>query len=303
MTSVTWRIVYVSEVDRLSLNLNSLKVVKGDREVKIPIGDIFAVVVEDLTVTITARLLVELSDNNVLVIFCNQNHLPECIMQPISGHFSQYTQIKEQIDWSEERKANLWKQILFRKIKNQCSCMRHSQVDNNRLQKMEELAAAIELYDQQNIEGQAARYYFNSFFENFTRGDDNLIENAVLNYGYTVMNAAIARTVVAKGLIPAVGIHHIGGRNKFNLASDLIEPFRPLVDLYLLQYPPQEYLTREYRLALVNLLHARVEIDGKMQTVIRAIEIMIQSVIDYFRTGEIAIIKLPKLKRYEFYEL
>lgn len=300
---MTWRIVYVSEVDRLSLNLNSLKVVKGDREVKIPIGDIFAVVVEDLTVTITARLLVELSDNNVLVIFCDQNHLPECIMQPISGHFSQYTQIKEQIDWSEERKANLWKQILFRKIKNQCSCMRHSQVDNKRLQKMEELAAAIELYDQQNIEGQAARYYFNSFFENFTRGDDNLIENAVLNYGYTVINAAIARTVVAKGLIPAVGIHHIGGRNKFNLASDLIEPFRPLVDLYLLQYPPQEYLTREYRLALVNLLHARVEIDGKMQTVIRAIEIMIQSVIDYFRTGEIAIIKLPKLKRYEFYEL
>lgn len=299
--AVTWRIVYVSEVDRLSLNLNSLKVVKGDREVKIPIGDIFAVVVEDLTVTVTARLLVELSDNNVLVIFCNQSHLPECIVQPVSGHFSQYTQIKEQIDWSEERKANLWKQILFRKIKNQCICMRHNQVDNVRLHKMEELAAEVDLYDQQNIEGQAARYYFNSFFADFTREDDNLIENAVLNYGYTILNAAIARTVVAKGLIPAIGIHHIGGRNKFNLASDLIEPFRPLVDLYLLQHPPQEYLTREYRLALVDLLHARVEIDGKMQTVIRAIEIMIQSVIDYFRTGESAVIKLPKLKRYEFY--
>ena len=94
---MSWRIVYASHVSKMSLNLNSLKVTKGDMEVKIPLSDIFAVVIEDLTVTLTARLLVELSDYNILVILCNQKHLPECMLQPISGHFSQYGQMKEQL--------------------------------------------------------------------------------------------------------------------------------------------------------------------------------------------------------------
>ncbi|UXR54046.1 type II CRISPR-associated endonuclease Cas1 [Staphylococcus schleiferi] len=168
---------------------------------------------------------------------------------------------------------------------------------------MQELRDVVQLKDEHNIEGQAAKYYFNSFFEDFKRDDDNSLENAVLNYGYTILIAAIARTIVAKGLIPALGIHHIGGRNHFNLASDFIEPFRPLVDLFLLKHPPEDFLTKAYRLKLVNLLHARVLIDGKMQTVIRAIEIMIQSIIDYFREGQKQLLKFPDIKQFTFYEL
>ena len=168
---------------------------------------------------------------------------------------------------------------------------------------MQKLKDSVERFDEFNVEGQAAKYYFNSLFYDFKRDNDELIENAVLNYGYTILNAAVARTIVAKGLIPALGIFHIGGRNHYNLASDLLEPLRPLVDLFMLKHPPEEFLTKEYRLKLVNLMHARVEIDGKMQTVIRAIEIMIQSVIDYFRNDDVTVLKLPKLNRYEFYEL
>ena len=132
---------------------------------------------------------------------------------------------------------------------------------------------------------------------------DFLVENMVLDFGYTILNSAIARTIVAKGLIPALGIHHIGARNHFNLASDIIEVFRPLVDLYLLKHPPKvEYMTREYRLELINLLHARVQIDGKQHTVIRAIEIMVQSIIEYFRTGRYKTLKLPNIKQYSFYK-
>lgn len=300
---MAWRIVYASEVDKLALNLNSLKVNKGNLEVKIPLNDIFAVVVEDLTVTITSRLLVELSSYNILVIFCNQKHLPECVLQPISGHYNQYLQMKEQLDWDNYRKSLLWENIIKQKIANQTHCLKYMEIDEKRIAKMEELKDSVERFDEFNVEGQAAKYYFNSLFYDFRRDNDELIENAVLNYGYTVLNAAVARTIVAKGLIPALGIFHIGGRNHYNLASDLLEPLRPLVDLFMLKHPPEEFLTKEYRLKLVNLMHARVEIDGKMQTVIRAIEIMIQSIIEYFRSGDIAVIKLPKLNRYEFYEL
>lgn len=300
---MSWRIVYASDVSKMSLNLNSLKVTKGDMEVKIPLSDIFAVVIEDLTVTLTARLLVELSDYNILVILCNQKHLPECMLQPISGHFSQYGQMKEQLSWDQAQKDELWKRLVQQKISNQIECMRHVQVEPLRIEKMQQLQASVKLFDRENIEGQAAKYYFNSFFTEFTRDNDDLLENAVLNYGYTILNSAIARTIVAKGLIPAIGIHHIGGRNHFNLASDLIEPFRPLVDLFLLKHPPEDFMTKSYRLNLVNLLHARIEIDGKMQTVIRAIDIMIQSMIEYFREGRIDLLKFPNLYKYEFYEL
>ncbi|MCI2752472.1 type II CRISPR-associated endonuclease Cas1 [Staphylococcus lugdunensis] len=300
---MSWRIVYVSDVNHMSLNLNRLKIKKGDLETKIPLADIFALVIEDLTVTITSRLLVELSNYNILVIFCNQKHLPECSLQPISGHFNQYIQMKEQLKWDEARKNELWSAIVKRKIHNQIECMKYLDIDQLRINKMTDLYHSVALFDRNNIEGQAAKYYFNSFFKDFIRDNDELIENAVLNYGYTIFNAAIARTIVAKGLIPAIGIHHIGGRNHFNLASDLIEPFRPIVDLFLLKYPPEDFLTKDYRVKLINLLHARIEIDGKMQTIIRAIEIMIQSIIEYFKNGHLDIVKFPNLRKYQFYEL
>ncbi|WP_412518410.1 type II CRISPR-associated endonuclease Cas1 [Staphylococcus simulans] len=300
---MAWRIVYLSEVDKLALNLNNLKIAKGDLEVKIPLSDIFAIVIEDLTTTITSRLMIELSKYNILVIFCNQQHLPECMVHPINGHFNQYGQMKEQLQWSNERKEELWKHILIQKIQNQIQCMKHVGVHEERIIKMKTLQTLITAKDEMNIEGQAAKYYFNTFFEDFRRDDEFLIENMVLNFGYTIINSAIARTIVAKGLIPALGIHHIGARNHFNLASDIIEVFRPLVDLYLLKHPPEEeYMTKAYRLELVNLMHARVQIDGKQHTVIRAIEIMIQSMIEYFRTGRYETLKLPNIKQYSFYE-
>lgn len=109
---MSWRIVYITEVNQMSLNLNSLKIKKGDLETKIPLADIFALVIEDLTVTLTSRLLIELSDYNILVIFCNQKHLPECTLQPISGHFNQYTQMKVQLKWDVARKSELWRVIV-----------------------------------------------------------------------------------------------------------------------------------------------------------------------------------------------
>ena len=301
---MTWRIIHITNVDKLSLNTNNLQIKKVDTEVTIPLGDIYALIIEDLKISLTTRLLVELSYYNILVLFCNQKHLPECILTPVSGHFNQYAQTSKQLEWNENRKDKLWELLIKQKIHNHNYILKNNGAEAVRISKMNDLAESVYLQDVENIEGQAARYFYNTFYTDFTRDNDELIENAVLNYGFSILHSAIARTIVAKGLIPAIGVHHVGARNHFNLASDLIEPFRPLVDLLQITDPPPEgYLTREYRIKLINLMHARVTIDNKRHTVIRAIEIMVQSIIDYFEDGKEEKLKLPTLDNYEFYEL
>jgi len=208
-----------------------------------------------------------------------------------------------QLSWSSERKSKLWQQIVMQKIINQSYVMKLENVESHRIEKLVHLAETVTLSDQSNNEGQAARIYFNSFFEDgYTRSDPEFIENAALNYGYTILHSAISRTIVAKGLIPGLGIHHKGERNAHNLASDFIEPFRPIVDYFILKFPPEDYLTKSYRIDLINLLHARVLIDQKMQTVIRAIEISIDSIIYFFETGNSNELKLPQLNKLKFHE-
>jgi CRISPR-associated protein Cas1 len=300
---VSWRVIHVSNVDQLALQLDNLRVIQGDRDVKIPLRDIFALVIEDLACKLTSRLMVELSKSNILVLLCNQKYLPECIIHPVSGHFGQHRQMMKQLDWSLMRKEQLWRMIIRQKVLNQAYVMHKQHVEYQRVDKLLELAEFIEPGDHTNIEGQAAKVYFNSFFiGNFTRTNPDYIENAALNYGYAIINSAIARTVVAKGLIPGIGIHHKGQRNPNNLASDIIEPFRPIVDYFVIKNPPEGYLTKEYRIGLINLLHTKVLIDNKSQTVIRAIEVLIDSIFDFFETGKSEKIKLPKLDKIKLHE-
>lgn len=301
---MSWRVVHVTDVDQMALSLDNLKVKKGDQEVKIPLNEIFSVVIEDLTCKVTGRLLVELSKNNILLLICNQQHIPETTMLPVQGHYSQYKRIKEQISWEDNRKSYMWKTIIKQKIFNQIQVMKKMHVQQDRINKLNNLLAETELFSPSTCEAQAARIYFNSFFEGeFKRRDYNRVENAALNYGYSIINAAITRTITAKGLIPSLGIHHIGERNAFNLSSDIIEPFRPVVDYFILCNPPVEYLNKSYRLDLINLLHAEVSIDGRKQTVIRAIDIFISSFIEFFRNGDESVLKMPNMKKIEFHEL
>ncbi|MFB1050139.1 type II CRISPR-associated endonuclease Cas1 [Paraliobacillus sp. JSM ZJ581] len=298
-----WRVIHVTNVDQLSLQLDNLRVKKSDQELKIPLRDIFALVIEDLTCKLTSRLMIELSKNNVLVLLCNQKYLPECMIQPVSGHALHHRQMMRQLKWTEEKKQTMWQYIIKQKITNQAIVMRKNVVESHRSDKLIKLIGMVEPGDIHNMEGQAARIYFNSFFdEAYSRSNPNYIENAALNYGYAIIHSAIARTVVAKGLISGIGIHHKGERNPHNLASDIIEPFRPIIDHYVIKHPPEDYLTKKYRIELINLLHAKVQIDQKMQTVIRAIEIAVDSIIEFFNTGEYEKIKLPNINKLSLHE-
>ncbi|WP_256860506.1 type II CRISPR-associated endonuclease Cas1 [Paraliobacillus ryukyuensis] len=303
MEPLGWRIIHISNVDQLSLQLDNLKVKKADDEVRVPLRDIFAIVIEDLTCKLTSRLMIELSKNNILVLLCNQKYLPECIVQPVSGHALQYRQMVKQLNWGTDLKADLWKKIIQKKILNQAEVMKRNDIEKNRVFKLKELATNVETEDKSNMEGQAARIYFNSFFdENYTRSNPNYIENAALDYGYAIVHSAIARTVVAKGLISGLGIFHKGERNPHNLASDIIEPFRPIIDYFVVKQPPEGYLSKDYRVQLINLLHAKVVINSKLQTLIRSIEICIDSFLEYFETGKSEKIQLPSLDKIVLYE-
>ncbi|MFD2654667.1 type II CRISPR-associated endonuclease Cas1 [Gracilibacillus thailandensis] len=298
-----WRIIHITNVDQLSLQLDNLKVKKSDDELKIPLRDIFAIIIEDLTCKLTSRLMIELSKNNILVLLCNQKYLPECVIQPVTGHALQFRQMMKQLNWTHDLKGILWKEIIQRKIINQAEVMRRNYIEKNRIAKLNELATKVENQDTSNVEGQAARIYFNSFFdENYTRSNQNYIENAALNYGYAIAHSAIARTIVAKGLISGLGIYHRGERNPHNLASDIIEPFRPIIDYFVVKHPPDGYLTKDYRIQLINLLHSKIVINNKMQTFIRAIEISIDSFLEFFETGKSEKIQLPSLEKLVLHE-
>ena len=302
---MSWRIIHITNVEQMSLHQDSLKVKRGDDELKIPLGDIFSIIIEDLTAKMTGRLMVELSKKNILVLLCGQKHLPEAQLLPISGHFGQMKRIRQQINWDEEKKGDVWKTIIEKKIFNQIKVMTRVRVDQQRINMVLNLLSEVDHFDASNCEARAAKIYFNSLFEfDFNRGNDQLLENAALDYGYTILNSAIARTVAAKGLIPSIGIFHKGERNHYNLASDLIEPFRPVVDLFVRESPPEDMLTYDYRMKLINLMHARILIDGKLQTMIRAIDVFTGSIIDYFdnkiKTDQI---KLPDISRIAFHEL
>lgn len=303
VNGVSWRIIHVTNVDQLALQLDNLRVIQGDTDVKIPLRDIFALVIEDLACKLTSRLMVELSKNNILVLLCNQKYLPECVIHPVTGHFGQHRQMMKQLAWSESYKEMLWQIIVRQKVLNQATVMKKLDTEYHRINKMLDLSKSIVAGDHTNIEGQAAKLYFNSFFsENFSRSNSSYIENAALNYGYAIFHSAIARTIVAKGLIPGLGIHHRGQRNPHNLASDIIEPFRPIVDYFVINAPPDRFLTKDYRISLINLLHAYILIDNKSQTVIRAIEICINSIFDYFESGKPEKVKMPKIEKIKFHE-
>ncbi|QQK78954.1 type II CRISPR-associated endonuclease Cas1 [Salicibibacter cibi] len=299
---MSWRVVHVTNVDQMSLHLDSLKVKRGDDELKIPLADIFSVVIEDLTCKLTGRLIVELSKHNILVLVCGQDHLPETQLLPVTGHFGQHKRMTRQLEWDDDKKGELWKKIVGQKIFNQTRIMERAKVEQPRINRLLNLLSEIEPFDRTNCEAQAAKIYFNSFFgEDYNRSNREIIENSALNYGYSILHSAIGRTILAKGLLPSIGIFHRGERNPFNLASDIIEPFRPIVDAYVIEQPPDEFLTKQYRLNLINLLHSRISIDGKLQTVIRAIDIFVGSIIEYFDTGNQ--IKSPNAKKIAFHEL
>ncbi len=243
----------------------------GDTEkqiVTIPIEDIGVVVLDHPQIMLSQALIAALNENNVTIINCDAKHLPLGLMLPMFSHHAFTERMYQQIESSLPLRKNLWQQTVIAKIKNQAAVMRLAGFDDA---KMKYFASIVKSGDAENVEGRAAAWYWQHLFgeeRDFSRDRFGDSPNPMLNYGYAILMAIVARGLVSSGLLPAVGIHH---RNKYNpwcLASDIMEPYRPYIDKLVFElwkkYPAADVLTPEIKKQLLQVPALDVLIDGKM---------------------------------------
>ena len=197
----------------------------------VPIEDIGVVVLEDRQITITNAALDALLQNNCAVITCDEKHMPAGMLLPLEGNTIQSERFANQIDASLPLKKQLWQQTIQAKIRNQASVLKR--LSGVEVGCMLAWANDVKSGDSDNLEGRSAAYYWKNIFPNlpgFTRDREGEMPNNLLNYGYAIVRAVIARSLVASGLLPTLGIHHHNRYNAYCLADDIMEPYRPYVD-------------------------------------------------------------------------
>lgn len=244
----------------LYLSLKNNQMVINTRQIPeeirtIPIEDIGVVILENQQINITLPLLNALTDNNVAVILCNKECMPNSILQILDGNTIQAERYKLQLNASEPLKKGLWKQIVEAKIKNQAALL-EKLGKNSKI--LKPLYSNVRSGDSDNREGIAAKLYWGELFGNdFIRQREGPPPNNLLNYGYTLLRAGVTRALVGSGLFPAFGLFHKNRYNAFPLADDIMEPYRPYVDeiVYELYLNRTKELTKEVKSKLLFLLY------------------------------------------------
>lgn len=211
-----------------------------------PVEDIGAVVIESGQVTLSSHLISALLENKVALIICDEKHMPSGLILPLEGNTLQSERFEAQISASLPLKKQLWQQTVSMKIKNQGAVLKRA--NSMEIGNMLAWASQVRSGDPDNLEGRAAAYYWKNLFGEdygFVRGHEGDGPNVLLDYGYAILRAIIARSLVASGLMPTLGIHHSNRYNAYCLADDMMEPYRPYVDLMVLdivrkhQLPPE----------------------------------------------------------------
>ena len=289
---MSWRIIVISKRAKLDLQLGKM-VVRSDEITKIVLSEISTIIIESTAVSITASLISELAKRKIKVIFCDEKRNPSCELVNYYGSHDPSNKIRKQIAWKQQTKEAIWTEIVTDKIRKQKDLLELLRRKESAL--LDTYLKEITWNDGTNREGHAAKVYFNSLFGlDFTRTEDSLI-NAALNYGYSVLMSAFAREIVASGYLTQLGIFHDNMFNQFNLASDLMEPFRILIDREVLMMTLEVFQHSE-KMQLVNVLNHEVRIDGKVQYVNNAIKIYCKSVFDALSEDDSALIRFYKIE-------
>ena len=266
------RAVYFSNPFCLSLRNNQMIVYSKempDMQQSIPIEDIGVVVLEHQQTTVTLPLLNALSDNNVAVIFCGDNRLPNAMLLNLDSNRTQGAHYRDQMEAGEPLKKGLWRQIVEAKIRNQAALLLKLGKDGNKLKPYYQ---NVKSGDSDNREGVAAKIYWTELFgSGFVRAREGVEPNNLLNYGYTILRAAVARSLMGSGLFPAFGIFHRNRYNAFPLADDIMEPYRPYVDeiVFRLYAEGDTQLTKEVKGELLRLLF----VDTRFDKVLRPLDV------------------------------
>ena len=264
------------------------------------IEDIGVIVIDHSQITLTSALIAALLDNNVALITCDSHHMPTGLLLPLSGNTIQSERFQAQVNASLPLKKQLWQQTVKQKIANQSTILR--QFTSAETGCMDKWSNDVRSGDADNLEGRAAAYYWKNLFaqeiDHFKRGREEAAPNHLLNYGYAILRAIIARALVSSGLLPTLGIHHHNRYNAYCLADDIMEPYRPYVDAHILvllrQKGFQEELTQEEKAYLLQIPTLDVCVEGKRSPLLVAASLTTASVAKCF-TGELRKISYPKL--------
>ena len=288
---MSWRTVVITERCKLDVNMGYM-VIRSEETRRIFLDEIAILIIENTAVSLTGCLLSALVEKKIKVIFCDEKRSPLSELIPLYGSHDCSRKLRTQISWSKDTKGAVWTAIVSEKIRKQTELLE----EYGRKEGAELLKAylgQIEFYDETNREGHAAKVYFNSLFgKEFSRSDDNAI-NAALNYGYSIILSAFNREIVASGYSTELGLFHSNTFNSFNFSCDLMEPFRVLVDRYVMAKAIKIFEKQEKH-AMLTLLHGQVMIDNTRQTLLNAIKIYCRSIFEALNDIDVSKIKFYK---------
>jgi CRISP-associated protein Cas1 len=269
-------------------NRGSLEVFKDQKPIAlVPFDDIQAIIFSSPDLHYTHNLIIELSSRKIPIIFCDETYSPFSIVLPFDAHYHSSRRRLFQAQASKPVNKRLWKQIIVSKIKQQQIALEQAGLEDGFLSN---LSKQVRSDDSTNCESQAARYYFGRLFGNDFKRDRNALGlNSMLNYGYTVMRSAMARAVVAAGLSPGIGIKHCNPNNSMPLVDDLLEPFRPLVDIFVYEIclnEGQYELDIYNKKRLISILNISVESDAVKTTPTQIMHRLTASLADIYSGGK-----------------
>ena len=284
---MSWRTVEISSSAKLDYQMGYM-VVRQESTTKIHLSEIHTIILATTAISITCALLSELTKQKIKVVFCDEKRNPSSELMPYYGSHDSSAKVRTQIQWYDEMKLEVWTEIVKEKIRKQAQHLKSR--SKPQYEMLENYVRQVQFADSTNREGHAAKVYFNALFGlDFSRGADIVI-NSALNYGYTIVASMFSREITSCGYMTQLGLFHDNMFNNFNLASDLMEPFRVLVDRKVCDMEIEEFTSKE-KLKLVNLMQDNVMINGRNEVLTNAVRIYCKSIFDALEQQDIFLIR------------
>ena len=291
---MAFRNIYIENDVQMKIKNEQLFIKKEELESTMPLEDINSICIESQRSNITTYALRKFIEHDIIVYVCDEKHLPTGVLVGMNNYSRQLKNIRKQVEMPKPLMKRIWQNIIKIKILNQAECLK--QLDKGGAELLEKMSCSVNSGDTENVEARAANFYFRCLFGKTFNRKIECIENAALNYAYAIVRGIIARTLIMYGFEPAIGIFHHNQLNNFNLADDLIECFRPVVDLYVMNYIDfsKDELDSLDKKILYNVVNTLVLIDGKKFNISGAVEYMIKSLSTSMNRNE-NLIKVPYL--------
>jgi CRISPR-associated protein Cas1 len=295
---MAWRGLHISKAARLSVADGQIVVTQDDGEVRLALEDIAWVVLDVPHATVSSTLLSACMENGIAMIVTDATHTPSGVVLPFHRHFRQGGIALAQASMGAPLRKRLWQAMIRAKIVNQAAAL--DLVGRDGATGLRAMARLVGSGDPDNVEARAAREYWGCMFTAFRREDGGDTRNMMLNYGYAVIRSCVARALVATGLLPALGVNHASATNAFNLADDIVEPFRPFVDVLVWRTIGEgrcarEPLTIDQRRAMAAIMLTDCTMADETMTLLAASEKASASLVRAIQSGTSEVLELPAL--------